>query len=113
MVDLNSYITDKNFFKWSEALFLPSIQEYHTPSDTEIQNIIAACHKLDLIREFLNKPIKVSCWIRPSSVNCTNKKYKGFDYNKSVNGAKKSQHILGNAIDFTVKNTTVDEAPTS
>ncbi len=108
-IDLESYITDKKYFKWKDALWLPSIKEYHKPSDIEIQKIKELCMRLDKVREFIKKPILVHCWIRPKSVDCDNPEYQGFDYNKHVDGAKASAHITGEAVDFHVNGLTVDQ----
>lgn len=108
-IDFDSYITPANHFKWREALHLNSIGVFHVPSDHEIQSIILTCTRLDKVREFLGKPISVNCWIRPNSVNCSDPKYTGFDYNKLVNGAKASAHIFGLAVDFVVSGLSVDE----
>lgn len=108
-VDLDSPIGNSPYFKWREALWLPSIKEYHEPSPDEVQNIRELCAKMDKVREFIGKPILVHCWIRPRSVNCDNPEYKGFDYNKHVDGAKNSAHVTGEAVDFHVNGLTVDQ----
>ena len=46
---------------------------------------------LQVLRDFLDKPIEVSSG------------YRSHDYNKSVGGATKSQHLTGNASDIKVK----------
>lgn len=108
-VNLNDFITDKKYFKWSEALWLPSIKEYHIPSDKEVAKIKELCERLDKVREFIGLPILIHCWIRPKSVNCTNQKYQGFNYNSTIGGAKNSSHITGEAVDFHVNGLTVDQ----
>lgn len=111
-VNLDAYITSNNFFKWKEALWLPSLSTYHDPSPEEIKNITETCEKLDLFRKHIGKSFLISCWIRPTKVNDINKKYNGVNYNKlpTVNGATKSAHIVGLAIDLSVKGMTVDQA---
>lgn len=109
-INLNDFITDKKYFKWSEALWLPSIKEYHIPSDEEIANIKELCSRMDRVRDLLGHAILVHCWIRPTSVNCTNPKYQGFNYNKLVGGVKNSAHVDGKAVDFHVDGLTVDQA---
>ena len=105
------------FFKWKDALYLPSIKCYHKPSFEEQDNIINFAHKMDNIIQmycdklridvFLVNPV-VHCWIRPLSVNPMTiqdqrppKKCFGFNYNKHI-GSKstKSAHIFGRAIDW-------------
>ncbi len=108
-IDLNSFITDKKFFTWSEALWLPSIREHHQPSDEEVQSIVELCNRLDKAREFIGKPFLIHVWIRPNSVVCVNPQYQGFDYNRHVDGARKSAHVTGEAVDFHVLGLTVDQ----
>ena len=76
------------YFTVGEATFLPSWNIYLNPSDEEKANIVATAAKMDSIREILDVPIKVHCWIRPEI------------YNKAVHGAPKSTHIVGRAVDF-------------
>jgi len=101
-INLNDKIPNSLFFTWKEALLLPSWNITHNPSESEIKNIISLANKLDKVRITLGKPINVSCWIRPTSTATEDQKYKGKDYNAKVNGALKSAHIIGSAIDFTV-----------
>jgi hypothetical protein len=103
-------ITNCKHFTWSEALYLPRYKIHHIPTSIEIANIQELAEKLDKVRELLNKPIIVSCWIRPISVSCDDVKFKGKNYNAEIGGAKSSSHIVGLAIDFQVKGMTVDEA---
>lgn len=91
------------YFTVKEALLLPSIKVLHIPSEEEKIQILALAEKMDVVREFLGKGIIVHCWIRPTSVNCVDPKYKGFDYNEHIGSkAKKSAHIFGKALDFHV-----------
>jgi hypothetical protein len=50
-IDLESFITSNKFFKWKEALYLPSIKTYHIPSDKEVKNIVSTCEKLDVCKK--------------------------------------------------------------
>lgn len=109
-LNLNDLIPNSKYFKWKEALYLPSYKVYHEPSDAEIANIIALASKLNKVRELLAKPILVSCWIRPTSVICDDVKFKGKNYNAEVDGAPASAHIVGSAIDFKVSGMSVDDA---
>lgn len=111
-VNLDAYITSNNFFKWKEALYLPSLSTYHDPSPEEIKNIIKLCNRLDKVREEINKPFIISSWLRPQSVTdsfTADKRYQGFNYNKSQKGATASWHIKGLAVDFYIQKMTVDE----
>jgi hypothetical protein len=92
------------YFTVGEATYLASIKEYHIPSEEEKTNIIEFAKKMDSIRELVQAPISVHCWIRPISVNCNNDKYQGFNYNAHIGSkALKSAHISGIACDFHVK----------
>ena len=39
LVNLDDYITSNKYFKWKEALYLPSLKCYHSPSLQEIEAI--------------------------------------------------------------------------
>jgi len=93
LVSLNDFITPKKFFKWKEVLWLNSISTYHSPNQQEVDNIIELIIKFDNIREFIDKPFKVHCLIRPIHVVDINNKFTGFDYNAKIGGAKGSAHI--------------------
>lgn len=108
-IDLKSPIGTSKYFTWGEALWLPSIKEYHQPSPDEMINIRELCERLDKVREFIGKPFHINCWLRPTSVHCDNPKYNGFNYNALVNGAKNSWHIYGCAVDLYVDGLTVDQ----
>lgn len=84
LIKLDEFITPNNHFKWKEALFLNSLNCYHSPSREEVENIIKTCSKLDKFREYINKPFKVNCWIRPTSVNDETNKNTGVNYNKLI-----------------------------
>ena len=107
-VNLEDFVTPAGHFKWKEVLLLPSWGVYHTPSDTEVQNIISLVTKLDVLHDYFNKPFNVHCCIRPSSVNCPGSQYHGQNYNAHVGGATHSTHIVGLAMDFDIAGLTVD-----
>jgi len=109
IVNLNDKIPGSLYFTWSEALTLPSWNITHNPSDAEIKNITNLALKLNKVRSFINKPINVSCWIRPNLAVTENLTYKNKDYNAKVSGATHSLHIVGSAIDFTVAGLSVDD----
>lgn len=54
------------------------------------ENITELAENLQVLRDFLDVPIKV------------NSGYRSPEYNALVNGAKKSQHLLGNAGDIVI-----------
>jgi Peptidase M15 len=90
------------FFTVHDALYLPSWKIYHIPSKEEQLEIFNTCLTMDNIRNFLNKPCAVNCWIRPNKVNAPGTQHHEQDYNKVVNGAQRSAHIIGAAVDFRV-----------
>jgi hypothetical protein len=109
LVNLDDYITSSHFFKWREALLLPTWGIYHSPSAQEIENIKATCLKLDKFRSLVGKPFNIHCWIRPNKTNDPTGKYQGQDYNALKKGAKKSSHISGLAVDFHAVGLNIDE----
>lgn len=54
-------------------------------------NAQALAENLQAIRDFLGKPVGVSSWYRPTTVN------------RSAGGSKTSQHLHGEAVDFYVR----------
>ena len=61
------------------------------PEDVK-SNIIELADNLQVLRDFLNMPIKIT-----NAYRCESK-------NKSVNGVKNSQHLLGKAADIQISN---------
>lgn len=89
---LESQIDGCAYFKWREALWLNSFGICAFPNSEKIvSNIIKTAQKMDELREFFGAPLFISSWYRPAK------------YNDMIGGAKKSQHVLGLAVDFTVK----------
>ena len=60
-------------------------------------NLQILIDQLDIIREYINQPLHVVSG------------YRSPEYNKKIDGAKQSQHMLGNAADLTCKNLTPKE----
>lgn len=110
IVSLDDYITDSKYFKWKEALYLKSLGVYHSPSQTEVDNIKTTCLKLDKFRKLINKPFSIHCWIRPTSVNDESGVHSGVNYNAlpNIKGATNSSHIPGLAVDFHVEGMDID-----
>ena len=77
------------YFKVKEALWLPQWNKLHVPTEDEKKNIIAMAEKMDLVRDFIQFPITINCWMRPT------------EYNKLIGGAPHSMHIVGSAVDWT------------
>ena len=66
------------------------------PNDV-LKNIKVVAENLQVLRDFVGSSIKV------------NSAYRCKDYNRSIGGASRSQHILGKASDIVVKGLTPDE----
>jgi uncharacterized protein YcbK (DUF882 family) len=84
------------YFTTREALYLPKWDKTYLPSHDEMKNIIKMAEAMDLVREFLQVPIQVHCWIRPKA------------YNIAVGGASASMHIVGSAVDWSVEGQSCD-----
>ncbi|EFX62689.1 hypothetical protein DAPPUDRAFT_336587 [Daphnia pulex] len=100
------------YFSVHEATYLPSWQLHHIPSNLEKQNIVDLAKKMDAIRIMLNRPVTISCWIRPGSVNAPGTEYHGKDYNLFIKGTKNSAHKEGKAVDFYSTGISCDEIRT-
>lgn len=77
------------YFTVKEACWLPTWQKMYAPTAEEQANIVKVAQAMDLIRDFIQFPITISCWIRPVA------------YNKMIGGAERSMHIVGSAVDWT------------
>ncbi len=97
------------FFTVREALWLPSWEILHVPSEEEKKQILLVAEKMDLIREELSNPIIVHCWIRPKCANAPGSKWDRRNYNAFVGGSPGSAHIEGKAVDFHVARMTCGE----
>lgn len=95
------------YFTWKEALTLPQWTTQHIPTVEERSNIQRTALVMDKIRDLLGKPIRVGCWIRPL-LNHPGHPQHGEDYNEHVDGARKSAHKVGLAVDFSVKGMSCD-----
>jgi hypothetical protein len=62
------------------------------PLDEQLTaNAQALAENLQAVRDFLGKPVGVSSWYRPTTIN------------RQAKGSKTSQHLHGEAVDFYVK----------
>jgi hypothetical protein len=95
-------------FTVKETCWLPSWKVMHIPSEIEKQNILKQAAKMDLIRDFLNVPINIHCWIRPI-LNNPESEHNGEDYNALVKGAKNSAHKIGLATDYDASGLNCDD----
>lgn len=88
--DPNSKIS--NHFTVHEATWLPTwnrmANETDGLDDTVKANLIKLCLAMDIVRDFIGKPINVHVTYRPPA------------YNKLIGGATHSAHVLGLAMDF-------------
>ena len=86
--------------KWfcvHEAIYLPSWDVYAQPTEEQKVNILELAQVMDKVREIVNAPIIVGCWLRP------------VEYNKMIGGAKNSAHLSGKGVDFSVAGKSCDE----
>lgn len=72
------------FFTVHDAVYLPSWESYHRPSEEEKARIVFVAKKMDAIREFLNQPIAVHVWCRPAKASIPGSKWDGRNYNRYV-----------------------------
>lgn len=97
------------YFTVKEALYLPSWQVMHIPSESEKANILKMAAKMDRVRELMNNfPISVHVWIRPVLNQPGHPKH-GQDYNTFIKGAKNSAHKTGEAVDWSIKGEDCDK----
>jgi len=75
-----------------------SIDEQFSPPESIKQNLTDLCiHVLEPIRTLTESPIRISSGFRCERLN------------EAIGGAKTSQHVKGQAVDFTCKDFTVEE----
>ena len=75
-------------FTVKEACWLPSWSQLYCPTPEEQSNILQTAGVMDQIRDIIDSPINIHCWIRPAA------------YNQLVGGAPHSMHIYGLAVDW-------------
>lgn len=90
-INLDTNIPGSKYFKFYEALWLPSVQAFALPNEFQLKNIERQAKALDRVREHFNAPIIVTSWLRPEK------------YNAMIGGATKSKHLYGLATDFVIK----------
>ncbi|MEB3290653.1 MAG: D-Ala-D-Ala carboxypeptidase family metallohydrolase [Leptolyngbya sp.] len=61
------------------------------PTKAIVDNIIALARALQPVRNRIGRPFRVNSWYRPPAVNA------------AVGGARRSQHLVGNAVDLQVQ----------
>ena len=78
-------------FALHEFLHLPQWGIYVVPTDEQYNNLKYLASKLQLIRNYMKAPMRITSGLRPDL------------YNKKIGGAPFSSHRLGRAADFMVK----------
>jgi len=91
MTNLNELVPGSKYFRWSEALWLKSMNAFALPTESQIANIITMAGYLDKVREYYGKPLIVTSWLRPEP------------YNTYIKGARDSVHKSGLAVDFYIE----------
>lgn len=89
-------IGQSKYFFWGEALWMSTTKSYAYPTIPQAAEIEKLAMKLDDIREYFNRPITITSWLRPDA------------YNKLIGGAIFSQHRNGMAVDFQVNGLDAD-----
>jgi hypothetical protein len=103
-------------FLYKEMLWLPSWSRLATEqdglSDDVLDRLLFLAAKLDVVRDFFGKPLRIHVWYRPLA------------YNAHIGGAKNSAHVAGYnaagaplapgqmeaAVDFDVEGMSCDDA---
>jgi hypothetical protein len=110
-------------FSVREVTYLPQWGMYHIPNEREMDNIIRLAQALQRIRDIYGRPMTITSWIRPTSVNpgkldesrrrIIHDEYarrpdglyaKNANYNAIIGGATGSYHISGLAVDISDDN---------
>lgn len=103
MIDLDALIGTSKYFRWKEALWLPTWKIFCYPTPEIHKNIIyTAVNVADPIRDIFKKPMQIHSWYRPEL-------YNDWDPPHGVRGAQQSQHKFGKAIDFSIYTISIDE----
>jgi len=97
MINLDDNIPGCKNFIWREALHLDSLGACVYADDEVIENLTEIFQKLQWIRNYFNRSIKINSAYRPVK------------YNRHIGGSYRSQHIAGKAIDFRVKGVRCDK----
>jgi len=95
------------YFTVKEALYLPSWDVMHIPTEEQKANIVKMAAVMDKIRNYLGKPIIIHVWIRPI-LNKPGHERDGQDYSPFIKGAKMSAHKDGRAVDWHCKDYNCD-----
>jgi len=78
------------------------LSEFHSKDGGDMpfkvfRNILLIAEQVQIIRDYIDKPIHI------------NSAYRSINHNMSVGGARRSQHLLGTALDIVVEGITVKE----
>lgn len=88
---ISKYFILREAMLFDDGKQLNSVYEL-SKNEQIFNNIIKQAKKLDEVREFYNKPVRVTSWLRTH------------EWNKQVGGKSNSQHLLGTATDFIINN---------
>lgn len=89
-INLEDFIPGSSYFKWYEALWLPSVEAFACPNKEQQDNIIMQAAEMDKVRFHFGLPIIVISWLRPTK------------YNEMIGGAIDSAHMYGVGTDFII-----------
>jgi zinc D-Ala-D-Ala carboxypeptidase len=95
--DLNTPIPGTENFQWREALYLSRWNIHAIPPKPVLVNILKMAKQLQQVRDILTRPMLITSWWRPA------------EYNKLINGAPKSWHVTGGAVDFRCPGISADQ----
>jgi hypothetical protein len=87
---INTHEKISKNFTLGEAVWLPQWQIHAVPNEIIYRNILRMADVMQEIRDYFDRPINVHSWWRPQ------------EYNKLIGGAKRSMHLLGSAVDFSI-----------
>jgi len=90
IIKLDQNIEGCDNFKWYEFVYLKMMKSYVIPTEKIKIDLILTAQVLQKIRDLVGRPILVTSGYRPTV------------YNRQIGGAKRSQHVLGKAVDFKV-----------
>lgn len=85
---LNLPVPGCEHFFWHEVLLHRQWDVFVFPTDEQRENLIDICKRAELVRKILNCKFKITSGLRAGT------------YNTVINGATRSMHKIGGALDF-------------